>query len=342
MSGALRLADLTTLRLGGPVDRLVRVATKAELIDAVRAADAGGEPLLVLGGGSNVLAADDGFRGTVVLIATRGSSVQRVDGTAGVVVRVAAGEPWDELVARTVHEGWSGVEALSGIPGLVGATPLQNVGAYGEEVSQTLVGVRAWDRSESRVRTFSNAECGFGYRSSRFRGSDRWVVLDVSFQLARGRLSAPIRYAELARTLGTPPGERALLGDVRRAVLDLRRGKGMVLDPADHDTWSAGSFFTNPLVEAAALPAGAPAWPQPDGRVKTSAAWLIEQAGLARGHRGPGGRVALSGKHVLALTNRGAATAEDLLALAREVRDRVRARFGITLVTEPVLLGVEL
>ena len=258
------------------------------------------------------------------------------------MLRVAAGEDWDGFVAQAVDAGWAGVEALSGIPGLTGATPIQNVGAYGQDVAQTLATVRTWDRQTGRITTYAAADCGFGYRHSRFKGTDRWVVLDVTFQLRPTTLSGPIAYAELARALGVGVGERATLSDVRAAVLALRTAKGMVLDPADHDTWSAGSFFTNPVLAADALPAGAPAWPQPDGRVKTSAAWLIERAGYGKGHPGPGGRVALSTKHPLALTNRGAATTEDLLSLAREVRDAVRDRFGITLANEPVLLGMTL
>jgi UDP-N-acetylmuramate dehydrogenase len=234
-----------------------------------------------------------------------------------------------------------GVEALSGIPGSVGATPIQNVGAYGQEVSQTIASVRVWDRRLQGVRTFAAADCGFGYRTSRFKADpSRHVVLDVTFQFRQGELGAPVTYAELARVLDVEPGSRAPTTDVRRAVLGLRAGKGMVLDPDDHDTWSAGSFFTNPVVPAEQVPEDAPAWPQPDGLVKTSAAWLIEQAGFGKGYgEGP---VRLSTKHALALTNRGDATTADLLALARELRDGVEARFGIRLVTEPVLVGCEL
>jgi len=346
------LRDHTTLHLGGPAARWVRATSEAELIEAVSAADAAGEPVLVLGGGSNLVVADAGFPGVVVEVATSGVRPDVEDGTAcgGVMVTVAAGETWDDLVALAVERGWVGVEALSGIPGAVGATPLQNVGAYGQEVAQTIASVRVWDRTLRGVRTFANADCGFGYRHSRFKADrlDPWggrhVVLDVTFQLPQGTLGAPVRYAELAGRLGLAPGERAPIADVRDAVLALRAGKGMVLDPADHDTWSAGSFFTNPVVEPAAVPEGAPAWPQPDGTVKTSAAWLIEHAGFGKGHGldRDGARVSLSTKHALALTNRGGATADDLLALAREVRDGVEQRFGIRLVNEPVLVGVEL
>jgi UDP-N-acetylmuramate dehydrogenase len=337
------LRDHTTLRLGGPAARWVRATTEHELVEAVSAADAAGEPVLVLAGGSNLVVADEGFAGTVVEVATRGIAPDVEDGVScgGVMVTVAAGEVWDDLVAQAVEKEWAGVEALSGIPGSVGATPVQNVGAYGQEVSQTVASVRVWDRRLRGVRTFANADCGFGYRTSRFKADPgRHVVLSVTFQLRQGSLGGPIAYAELARTLGVELGERAPLADVRRAVLALRSGKGMVLDAADHDTWSAGSFFTNPVVAADAVPEGAPAWPQEDGAVKTSAAWLIEHAGFARGHGN--GRVALSSKHTLALTNRGGASTADLLALAREVRDGVETRFGIRLVNEPVLVGCEL
>jgi UDP-N-acetylmuramate dehydrogenase len=342
-----RLADHTTLRLGGPADRWVRVETEAELVEAVSTADAAGEPVLVLGGGSNLVVADDGFRGTVVEVATRGVRPDVEDRAAcgGVMVTVAAGENWDDFVAHAVGSGWLGVEALSGIPGAVGATPIQNVGAYGQDVSQTIATVRVWDRQLRGVRTFANADCGFGYRHSRFKADPgRQVVLDVTFQLPQGDLGSPVRYAELARRLDVEQGERVPAKDVREAVLALRRGKGMVLDADDHDTWSAGSFFTNPHVAPGQVPEGAPAWPQADGTVKTSAAWLIEHAGFGKGHGLDvrGGRAALSTKHTLALTNRGGASSEDLLALAREVRDGVEARFGIRLVNEPVLVGCTL
>jgi UDP-N-acetylmuramate dehydrogenase len=338
------LRDLTTLRVGGPADDLVTAGTEAELVEAVSRADADGTPLLVLAGGSNVVVSDEGFRGTVVLVATRGVD-EATDACSGATVTVAAGEPWDDVVATAVGKGWVGIEALSGIPGSTGATPIQNVGAYGQEVAQTVAQVRTWDREEGRLRTFAAADCGFGYRTSRFKAEPgRYVVLDVTFQLPTGDLGAPVGYAELARTLGIEVGARAPMTEVRDAVLALRRTKGMVLDPADHDTWSAGSFFTNPLVSPGDLPEGAPAWPQPDdpegSRVKTSAAWLIERAGYAKGYGA--GRARLSTKHTLALTNRGDATAADLLALAAEIRDGVRERFGIDLVNEPVLVGCAL
>ncbi len=341
------LRDHTTLRLGGPAARWVTATSEAEVIDAVAAADAAGEPVLVLGGGSNLVVADEGFPGVVVEVATSGVQDDAEDDAScgGVLVTVAAGENWDDVVGSAVARGWVGIEALSGIPGAVGATPIQNVGAYGQEVSQTVASVRVWDRTLRGVRTFANADCGFGYRHSRFKADPgRHVVLEVTFQLAQGSLGAPIAYAELARVLGVEVGDRVPVAEVREAVLGLRRGKGMVLDPADHDTWSAGSFFTNPVIDPAAVPEGAPAWPHPDdgadGRVKTSAAWLIERAGFGKGYGE--GRARLSTKHTLALTNRGDATTAELLGLAREIRDGVEAAYGIRLVNEPVLVGCEL
>jgi UDP-N-acetylmuramate dehydrogenase len=334
------LAHHTTLRVGGPAADFVTATTEAELVEAVRQADDAGKPVLVLGGGSNLLVSDSGFDGRVVAVRTTGVQSD-ADACGGAVVRVAAGEVWDDLVVRAVQQGWVGVEALSGIPGLVGATPIQNVGAYGQEVAETIASVRCWDREAGEVRTLFQRDCRFGYRTSRLKEEPgRWLVLEVVFQLRLGDLGAPLAYAELAGRLGTEIGGRAPLADVRDAVLALRRSKGMVLDADDNDTWSAGSFFTNPVLPADAVPPGAPTWPQPDGRVKTSAAWLIEQAGFARGHGNA--QAALSGKHTLALTNRGGATATDLVALAREVRDGVRERFGIDLVNEPVLVGCAL
>ena len=342
----------TSLRLGGPAGRWVEATTEEELVAAVDAADQQGEPVLVLGGGSNLVVADDGFPGTVVHVATRGV-VPDVDDSgdpscSGATVTVAAGESWDDVVAQAVDRGWVGVEALSGIPGSVGATPIQNVGAYGQDVSQTVARVRVWDRKLRGIRTFAASECQFGYRSSRFKADPgRHLVLDVTFQFRQGTLGAPVAYAELARTLGVAEGVRAPMADVRAAVLHLRRGKGMVLDADDHDTWSAGSFFTNPFLtpdQAAALPDDAPRWEQPDGTLKSSAAWLIERAGFGKGYTSAaaGERVGLSTKHTLALTNRGDATTDELLTLAREVRDGVRDRFGVTLVNEPVTVGCSL
>jgi UDP-N-acetylmuramate dehydrogenase len=337
------LAELTTLRLGGPAPAVIEAATEDVLVDAVLIADEGGDPPLLVAGGSNLVVADEGVERTVIRVLTQGVVVD-LDSCSGAMVTVQAGETWDAIVARAVDEGWVGIEALSGIPGSVGATPIQNVGAYGQEVSQTIASVRVYDRYDRKIRTFAAADCGFTYRSSRFKVEpNRFVVLTVTFQFPLGDLGAPVAYAELARALGVEIGARAPAASVREAVLELRRSKGMVLDADDHDTWSAGSFFTNPILpasEAETLPADAPRWEQPDGSVKTSAAWLIEKAGFSRGHGS--GRVSLSTKHTLALTNRGGATTDELLALAREIRDGVRSAFGVTLVPEPVLVGCEL
>ncbi len=336
------LSGLTTLRVGGLAARVVEAYDEEALIEAVRAADLAGEPLLLVAGGSNLLVADEGFDGTVVRVLTRGIRAC-VDPCSGASVQVAAGHPWDEVVGHAVLNGWSGIESLSGIPGATGSTPIQNVGAYGQEVSQVIASVRTWDRRARAVRTLAAADCGFGYRHSRLKADPgRFVVLDVTFQLPVADLGAPVAYAELARALGVGPGERAGLAQVRQAVLGLRAGKGMLLDDADPDTWSAGSFFTNPVLpQGFSLPEGAPSFPGQDGAVKTSAAWLIEHAGFGKGYGMPG-PAALSTKHTLALTNRGGASAADLLALARTVRDGVRDRFGITLVNEPVLVGLQL
>lgn len=352
LSEEVDLSGYTTLRLGGPARRFVEAETDEELIATVGAADSAGDHALVLGGGSNLVVSDLGFDGTVVHVSTRG--VTRLGAADGRVrVRVRAGEDWDPFVARCVAEGLSGVECLSGIPGRVGATPIQNVGAYGQDVSETITEVRVYDRHSGRIRAFDNAACRFTYRHSAFKGTERHVVLDVTFSLAETERSQPVAYAELARTLGVETGTRVPLKEARQAVLELRRGKGMVLDPADPDTRSAGSFFTNPVLDAAALadlerrvaerlgPGIAfPRYPEDGGRTKTSAAWLIDRAGFQKGHaRGP---VRISTKHTLALTNPEGARTTDLLDLAREVRDGVRAAFGIELVNEPVLVGVRL
>jgi UDP-N-acetylmuramate dehydrogenase len=344
------LAALTTLRLGGPASRLLTATSPDELVDAVRAADAASEPVLVLAGGSNVVVADEGFDGTVVRVATSGVRIDDAgDGRAR--VRVAAGEDWDALVARLVGEGFAGVECLAGIPGTVGATPIQNVGAYGQEVSETLESVRVLERASGDVLQLAAADCGLRYRSSRFKRSDRHVVLEVSFILERSPLSQPIAYAELARSLGVAAGERVPLAAAREAVLALRRGKGMVLDAADHDTWSAGSFFTNPVLAPDAFETleqrvrerigsdGSPPRFGAGGDVKTSAAWLIERAGFSRGDRR--GEIAISGKHALAITNRGGGTARDLVAFATEIARRVDSEFGVRLEPEPVLVGLD-
>ncbi|WP_019875511.1 UDP-N-acetylmuramate dehydrogenase [Sporichthya polymorpha] len=339
-------AELTTFRVGGPIARLVDVAGVDEL--AALFAEAGDEPVMVLGGGSNLLVTDDGFAGTVARMVGDGLAVSggADDGSDDSVdVLVEAGANWDALVEYTVEQGWAGIEALSGIPGSVGATPIQNVGAYGQEVADVITAVRTFDRETGTERRFAPADCGFAYRDSLFKRTSRFVVTAVEFRLTAGGTGAPVRYAELARTLGVEVGGTAPVADVRAAVLGLRRSKGMVLDPDDHDTWSAGSFFTNPIltsaVAGAALPDDAPRYPAGDGLVKTSAAWLIEHAGFSKGFGAEltGGRATLSTKHTLALTNRGGASAADLLTLARAVRAGVLDRFGIELHHEPVLVG---
>jgi UDP-N-acetylmuramate dehydrogenase len=319
----VELAPLTTLRLGGPAGRFVEARTEDEVVEAARGAS------LILAGGSNVVIADEGVRGLVARIVTRG--VER----DGARLTVAAGEEWDPVVAMCVAEGLQGFECLSGIPGSVGATPIQNVGAYGQEVAETVESVRVYDRDTGRVEEMSPTECGFVYRGSVFKYHDRRVVLSVTFRLNESSLSGPLRYAELARKLDIPIGGSAPLAEVREAVLALRRGKGMVIDPADPDSVSAGSFFTNPILDH--VPDGAPAWPEPDGRVKTSAAWLIEQAGFHKGYGN--GRAGISTKHTLALVNRGGATTAELMSLAREIAAGVQSRFGILLHPEPVLVG---
>lgn len=335
---ATTLAALTTLRLGGPADRFVEARTAAEVVDAVRAADAAGERLLLIGGGSNLVVADAGWPGTVVRVASTGRRVdRRADGS--LLLTVEAGADWDGVVAGCVADGIGGLECLSGIPGRTGATPVQNVGAYGVDVSELIVDVDLYDRRSDTVRDHvPAAELGLGYRTSALKGRSDAVVLRVRFALAGDGLSAPIRYAELARMLGVEAGERVPAATARAAVLELRRGKGMVLVDDDHDTWSAGSFFTNPVVAEAAAPPDAPRWPAGPGHVKVPAAWLIEHAGFPRGYPGPGGRVSLSHRHVLALTNRGTGRTADLLALAAELRSAVRSRFGVELVPEPVLV----
>jgi len=374
------LADLTTLRVGGAAEELVTVSERDELVDTLTGLWAVGEDWMVLGGGSNSLISDEGVEGTVIRIATRGVSrgEERADGT--VLVRVQAGEPWDALVARTVAEGLTGLEALSGIPGSTGASPVQNIGAYGQEVADVLEGVDFLDYETGEVERLTAADLGLGYRTSSLKRGRVGVVLSVDFALTRGEgpdaLGLPIAYPQLAGALGVELGDRVPVARVRETVLALRASKGMVLDDADHDTWSAGSFFTNPIVSAAfarTLPADAPRWPQEDpprdlvvplgdqwevaaaiereaaarrrrepAGVKLSAAWLIEHSGVGRGFRLPGSGAAVSSKHTLALTNRGTATAEDVAALARYVQGRVMSEHGVILQPEPVLVGLSL
>ncbi|WP_436525944.1 UDP-N-acetylmuramate dehydrogenase [Actinoplanes sp. HUAS TT8] len=339
------LAAYTTLRLGGPAGTVTTAVDTGEAIAAVRRTTVEGRPLLVLAGGSNVVIGDAGFDGEVLLLRNRGVEVVS-EGAGEVVVRVASGEPWDDFVAYAVSSGWSGVECLSGIPGAAGSTPIQNVGAYGQEVAHTITAVHAYDRLDDRQLAMTPEECRFGYRSSVFKHNDRYLVTAVDFRLTKEDLSTPIRYAELARQLGVEAGDRVPLDLTRETVLKLRAGKGMVLDPEDRDTWSVGSFFTNPVVSAAffaevtAARGEIPGWPGEDGTVKLPAAWLIERAGFPKGFGDD--RVAISTKHTLALTNRGDGDTEALLALARTIRDGVRDRFGIELHPEPVLVNCAL
>jgi UDP-N-acetylenolpyruvoylglucosamine reductase len=342
------LASATTLQVGGPAKQLVTATREEDVVQAVSEGDERAEPVLVLGGGSNLLVADEGFAGTVVRIATRGRAIER-DGDR-VVVTVAGGEPWDAFVSWAVSEGLSGIECLAGIPGLVGAVPMQNVGAYGQDVSETIVRLRAWDRDAKKVVTIEAADCGFAYRHSVFRGKDRHVILDVTFALERSDVGRPVRYAELAKALGVRDQDRAPLALTRDTIVALRRKKGMVLDASDPDTTSAGSFFTNPILDADAMPAlrarardvssKLPEYPEAGGRTKVAAGWLIENAGFAKGFAL--GRAAISSKHALALTNRGGATASEILALARTVRAGVHDRFGVMLENEPVFVSCAL
>ena len=337
------LSQFTTLEVGGMARRLVVAEDEQTLIDTIVDCDGRGEPVLIIGGGSNLVISDDGFDGTVVLVRTRGVS-HEVDTCSGVWLTAAAGEPWDKIVELAVGSEWAGIEALSGIPGSVGATPIQNVGAYGQQVADVIARVRTWDRQLNVHKTLSAAECEFEYRNSSFRRDlSRYVVLDVTMQLNLSASSAPVVYQDLVTHLGASSGERHRLGRVREGVLAVRRGKGMVLDPNDADTRSTGSFFTNPILPIAAadqLPANAPRYPTGDGRVKTSAAWLIQHAGFDRGFGND--RAAISSKHTLALTNRGDADANDVLELAREIRTGVAAKFGVTLEPEPILVNCSL
>jgi UDP-N-acetylmuramate dehydrogenase len=364
------LAGYTTLGLGGPARDFVSADTEQGLIDAVRSADQAAGPVLLIGGGSNLVISDEGFPGTVIHVNTRG--IAYVDAGAGAVdVTVMAGSDWDDVVAATVAEGLAGLEPLSGIPGRAGATPIQNVGAYGREVAEVITQVRVYDRQEDQIRVIPNEFCRFSYRTSLFKsgrpeslvsrpgdrlsqaaGQPRYVVLDVTFRLARQSLSTPVKYAELASELGVGMGGQAAVGEVRAAVVKIRSRKGMVLNPGDPDTRSAGSFFTNPVitaeefqgVEAAAAARGiapVPRYPAADGLVKVPAAWLIERSGFAKGYGAPA-PARVSSKHTLALVNAGEATTSDLLALAREIVSGVQSAYGVTLTPEPTLIGVTL
>lgn len=335
------LAEHTTLHTGGVADVLIVAQTQEEIIEAVIAADDAATPLLILGGGSNVVISDDGWRGTVLLIRTQGFEVE-ADACSGAMVTVQAGHHWDDFVKEAISREWSGIEALSGIPGTVGATPIQNVGAYGQDVSQTIASLRTFDRVTKSLRTFYFADCKFGYRDSIFKQEpNRFVILDVSFQLRLGHHSQPVAYPELARAVDVEVGQRSTLQKVREAVLQLRASKGMVIDPLDHDTWSVGSFFTNPIVDPELItkvPSDAPRWPQENGAIKLSAAWLIENSGHPKGF-GLNDRAQISTKHTLALTNRENATTHDILELAHHIKHDVREKFGIDLAIEPNLIG---
>ena len=338
-----KLSDYTSLRVGGPAKQIVSASNEAEIIAAVQEADAAGKRVLILGSGTNVLVSDAGFDGVVIHV----SSAQvesEVDACSGATLTIGAGEVWDSFVETTISRGFAGLETLSGIPGTIGAAPIQNIGAYGHEVSEFITRVRTYDRQEKKIHTFTNGECKFSYRSSRFKVErDRYVILDVGFQLRIGVMTTPILYAELAAALGISVGEKAPVLATRAATLNLRASKGMLLNPTDHDSWSAGSFFTNPIITAEAsrkLPAAAPRWVQKDGQVKISAAWLMEHAGVHKGDAHSGARI--SSKHVLALTNSGTATAADIAALAKEAQEKVREVFGISLVPEVNLVGLTL
>ncbi len=335
------LSDYTSLRVGGPAKKFVDVSSEAEIIAAIEAA--GDSPILIMGGGTNILVSDSGFAGTVIHISNN-SLKSEVDACSGATLTIGAGENWDEFVAMTIERGFAGLESLSGIPGTIGASPIQNIGAYGHEVAEYITRVRTYDRIAKGLKTFTNSECEFSYRNSHFKAHPgRYVVLDVQFQLRIGAMTAPIMYAELAAKLGIAVGDKASVVATRTAVLELRGMKGMLLSKTDHDSWSAGSFFTNPIVSkeiADALPADAPRWPTEDGKVKTSAAWLIEHSGIHKGDEIGGARI--STKHVLALSNSGSATASDIAALAKRARDHVQEKFGITLVAEVNLIGLEI
>lgn len=335
------LSKYTSFRVGGPAGKFIEVSTDSEIVSAIESAGSG--PLLIMGAGTNMLVSDAGFDGTVIRISNNNLESE-IDACSGATLKIGAGENWDNFVAMTISRGFAGLETLSGIPGTVGAAPIQNIGAYGHEASEFITRVRTYDRKEKKLKTFTNQECSFSYRSSRFKSErDRFVILDVSFQLRIGEETTPIIYAELAGALGIKVGEKASVVKTRKATLELRAKKGMLLDLADRDSWSAGSFFTNPIIDekmANQLPPEAPRWPQADGRVKTSAAWLMENAGVHKGDSIQGARI--SSKHVLALTNAGNATASDITALAREAQRKVAEVFGITLEPEVNLIGLNL
>jgi UDP-N-acetylmuramate dehydrogenase len=338
------LAPRSTMGVGGAARFFVEARDEADVVEAVGWSARRGVSLHVLGGGSNLVVADAGVDGLVLRVASRGVLSREVDGA--VELEAAAGEPWDDLVSLAVERGWAGLECLSGIPGLVGGTPIQNVGAYGQEVSETLVAVRVLDRASRRLLTLDRAACRFAYRQSLFKRDlpERYVILSVRYRLRPGGEPA-VRYAELERHLDAGGPGAPSLARVRESILAIRRAKSMVLEPGDENRRSCGSFFLNPVValpDAARIAAAAgdptmPRWPEPDGRVKLSAAWLIQRAGFDRGHvEGP---VGLSTRHALAIVAHEGARARDVVAFAGRIRARVEAAFGLTLVPEPVFWG---
>ncbi len=337
-----QLSSFTTLRVGGPARKIVHAHSEAELIEFVKAADSAKEPILILGGGSNLLISDAGFAGTVIRVESKGNALD-YDACSGGMIEVSAGEDWDKFVEISIEKGFADLESLSGIPGTVGGAPIQNIGAYGHEVSETIARVKTYDRSKGEVKTFTNAECKFSYRNSIFKEQPgKYVILTVTFQLRKGAQSLPIAYAELAKQLSVNIGDRAEVTKVRQAVLKLRASKGMLIN-LENEINSAGSFFVNPILSKSAadkLPADAPRWPQNDGKIKTSAAWLMEHSGVVKGEKLAGAQI--SNKHVLALTNSGDATAEDIIELAKRARKKVYEKFGIKLEAEVQLVGVNL
>jgi UDP-N-acetylmuramate dehydrogenase len=337
-----QLSSFTTLRVGGPARKIVHAHSEAELIEFVKAADSAKEPILILGGGSNLLISDAGFAGTVIRVESKGNALD-YDACSGGMIEVSAGEDWDKFVEISIEKGFADLESLSGIPGTVGGAPIQNIGAYGHEVSETIARVKTYDRSKGEVKTFTNAECKFSYRNSIFKEQPgKYVILTVTFQLRKGAQSLPITYAELAKQLSVNIGDQVEVTKVRQAVLKLRASKGMLIN-LENEINSAGSFFVNPILSKSAadkLPADAPRWPQNDGKVKTSAAWLMEHSGVVKGEKLAGAQI--SNKHVLALTNSGDATAEDIIELAKRARKKVYEKFGIKLEAEVQLVGVNL
>jgi UDP-N-acetylmuramate dehydrogenase len=337
-----QLSSFTTLRVGGPARKIVHAHSEAELIEFVKAADSAKEPILILGGGSNLLISDAGFAGTVIRVESKGNALD-YDACSGGMIEVSAGEDWDKFVEISIEKGFADLESLSGIPGTVGGAPIQNIGAYGHEVSETIARVKTYDRSKGEVKTFTNTECKFSYRNSIFKEQPgKYVILSVTFQLRKGAQSLPITYVELAKQLSVNIGDRVEVIKVREAVLKLRASKGMLIN-LENEINSAGSFFVNPILSksvAEKLPADAPRWPQSDGKIKTSAAWLMEHSGVVKGEKLAGAQI--SNKHVLALTNSGDATAEDIIELAKRARKKVYEKFGIKLEAEVQLVGVNL